>query len=658
MKLAEQDKVVKKNTLQVESTFKIDDSPIAYEVLFDRLYSNRIKAIVRELGANAYDAHLEAGIPWKPFEVNIPNSFNPIFSIKDFGKGIPPEQFNDVYTTVFKSTKSTSDEFVGCYGLGSKTPLSYSNQFTVENCYNGKKYLHTCFKNSKNKPCVELVHECDTEESGLKISIPVKREDFYNFHNEVHKVFAAFDVPPTLNSGAITKVSKEFIFEFDGVKVNKYSGSYNAIKMGNIIYESGGDFEDVNSPYQTKVLIEAPIGSVDVVPSREKVRMSDRTTAFIKKVKEEVQKNVDKELAALEDPNLSKFKNYKKKKEFIKGLSYSYGSPYRASEYFDIKDIAGDIKLKSIGWGSKAVRTYDSGASINLDNNMAFLYSEKELKNTHLLAYHKSLADGYSYYYILNDVSKEKLLKTLLNEEDIVDIKEAVKPPKREPQKRVNNCTVIDVHTGSPNRRGCVFDDSSEIIYVKEEDIRSYNSLVVKFRRLDNIFGIYALTDKQLERFKVKDLKGKHLQDVLNEYIIANKENYLSYLIYRESRYNSVSVLYETPEIIKTMGATKILRMIEAKDTFSKDTTYSIESDMSKLNQAFTVVSKKDVHAHHEDVEKLHAEAASIANEAKKESEEVYKKYPMLSMISNMTLTDERKKYVIDYINLVNKKDN
>ncbi len=57
--------------------FNIKTTAKAFEILSSGIYSNPIHAIVRELSANAYDAHVAAGTTNVPFEITLPSALSP-----------------------------------------------------------------------------------------------------------------------------------------------------------------------------------------------------------------------------------------------------------------------------------------------------------------------------------------------------------------------------------------------------------------------------------------------------------------------------------------------------------------------------------------------------------------------------------------------------
>src|SRR5271157_2804432 len=92
--------------------FQITASKIAFNILSSGLYSNKIGACIRELSCNAYDAHVEAGKKDVPFEIHLPSSFEPWFSVKDYGVGLSHEGILGLYTTYFSSSRNDSNEYV------------------------------------------------------------------------------------------------------------------------------------------------------------------------------------------------------------------------------------------------------------------------------------------------------------------------------------------------------------------------------------------------------------------------------------------------------------------------------------------------------------------------------------------------------------------
>ena len=135
---APQNEAVMSNVGEI-GEFRIRNSAKAFSILSSGLYANKVRAVIRELSCNAVDSHVAAGRADTPFDVHLPNALEPHFSIRDYGTGLSHDQVTQIYTTYFESTKTNSNAFIGALGLGSKSPFSYTDNFTVTAIQNGKQ---------------------------------------------------------------------------------------------------------------------------------------------------------------------------------------------------------------------------------------------------------------------------------------------------------------------------------------------------------------------------------------------------------------------------------------------------------------------------------------------------------------------------------------
>ena len=91
MKVQAHGAVIKSSSDFESNSFRIAASPHAFRVLSSGLYSNKIRAVIREISCNAWDSHVEAGVADVPFKVTLPNRLSPTFSVRDFGVGLSLE---------------------------------------------------------------------------------------------------------------------------------------------------------------------------------------------------------------------------------------------------------------------------------------------------------------------------------------------------------------------------------------------------------------------------------------------------------------------------------------------------------------------------------------------------------------------------------------
>ena len=155
-------------------------------------YSNTRLAVVREISANALDANLEANSSRK-IEVKLPTSMNPTFSVRDFGGGLSKEDVFGLYSKYGKSTKRTSNNYIGAFGIGKFAPLSYGDNFTCVSYHGGMKRSYNVFVNEDDDTkIVQLHEEPSNEPNGLCIEVAVSEGDIGEFKNITQKFFKFF----------------------------------------------------------------------------------------------------------------------------------------------------------------------------------------------------------------------------------------------------------------------------------------------------------------------------------------------------------------------------------------------------------------------------------------------------------------------------------
>jgi HSP90 family molecular chaperone len=91
MKLDQDPRTFESNTANSKSAFTIAASSKAFQILSNQLYTDKPRAILRELSTNALDAHIAAGKADVPFEVQLPTTWDSTLIVKDFGTGMSPE---------------------------------------------------------------------------------------------------------------------------------------------------------------------------------------------------------------------------------------------------------------------------------------------------------------------------------------------------------------------------------------------------------------------------------------------------------------------------------------------------------------------------------------------------------------------------------------
>lgn len=310
MKIAEETNTIVRSGEFKEQGFTIKASAKAFAILSEGLYSDKVLAIVRELSTNAYDSHVMAGTQNKPFTIHLPNTLEKYFSIRDYGVGLSKDDIFNVYTKYFESDKTDSNDYVGCLGLGSKSPFSYTDSFTVVSFYNGKKFTYNAYINEEQLPTIALMNEQKTDEdNGLEVIVNVKQQDIYEFCNKAELIYKYFDCPINITGSAVTINKPKYEFKttrFGAVKRDRWGSSDIYGIMGNVAYKI--DLNKLDHQIRNTFMslgsfnIFLKIGEVEITASREAISYTKGTIQSLNKifkdVEAELRKYVDDKLAS------------------------------------------------------------------------------------------------------------------------------------------------------------------------------------------------------------------------------------------------------------------------------------------------------------------------------------------------------------------------
>ena len=261
-------------------------------ILRDKLYSDKIGAFVREYSTNAYDAHVEAGIPERPIKLTIPGRFDPTFVVRDFGAGLTTEEVYQVFCQYGRSTKRDSNNVIGQLGLGCKSAFAYTDSFTIISYCNNIKSTYVAYIDETGVGKINKLEQVPTNETGLEIRIAVKATDIPTVQDRANKLFPYFNPLPDININ-LNKVEYAVVTqssnpeEFWGVRTT--AGNPIAI-MGNIPYpidpsQISSLDENGKELLQCNLDIRFSIGDLSISASREALEYTERTKqAIIKRL--------------------------------------------------------------------------------------------------------------------------------------------------------------------------------------------------------------------------------------------------------------------------------------------------------------------------------------------------------------------------------------
>lgn len=257
-------------------------------LLSSNLYSNPERSFLREIVSNGWDSEVEAGTTDMPVIVKIDTNS---VSIRDYGTGISPERFREIYCGIGSSTKRDSNDYIGGFGIGKFSALACSNTVYITSYYNGVASLYIMVKEG-NSITFNLASEDKTDErNGVEVLIntpdPKSFVDelsyltfFPNIYIDYGSNLRSFDIN-------INKVKK---------KSFKYFAYANApishkILLGNVLYPLDldkfyGDGEITDFLIQIKdsgVVLKFDVGELEITPNRENVIYTESSIKLIKK---------------------------------------------------------------------------------------------------------------------------------------------------------------------------------------------------------------------------------------------------------------------------------------------------------------------------------------------------------------------------------------
>jgi hypothetical protein len=307
----------------VQMGISIEDMPHIMNLLTD-IYSEPEHAALREYSTNAYDAQVEAGVT-RPIEVTLPTRLSPFLRIKDFGVGMDKDTIERVYSQYGRSTKRESNDFNGMLGIGGKSALTYTDQFTVISRKDGHTIQVSVSRAESGAGVMQIVtdtlnegkHPDFSKPSGTEIIIPAKLPN--SFDSWANHLFGFWKPGTVLVNGEAPAQRKHLALvgepgEGKDGDVWIIDGSQSYVVMGNVPYKaevrhdlpSGYDYVSRSYHEDCAVAVFAPIGAVNFPPSREEV-MTDRKTQEAIRAFESViaaskrgavQRNIDAETTA------------------------------------------------------------------------------------------------------------------------------------------------------------------------------------------------------------------------------------------------------------------------------------------------------------------------------------------------------------------------
>ena len=309
-----------------------------------KLYSQPARAALREYLANGIDAHVEAGGKLPAIEVTLPSHDKRVLAIRDYGNGMSEENFSNILRRYGASTKRHSNKLTGGFGLGAKAGFALTDSFHMTSYQNGQRIKVRIFKIAGGKGFIEVIERSSTaERDGLlvEVDVPVGNLEELSYEKLVNdKFFAAYhDAEITVmaedkvsrngwgtSNYAMKQVPIEEVslhnpenyetLEYGGSVigwVGKHHARNTPVRaiVGRVSYEikrdannngraysaySANTYSEKFGPamvnlnkFEREVILNLPIGSVDLPSSREEITYSERSLKTIVAVSSSLQ---------------------------------------------------------------------------------------------------------------------------------------------------------------------------------------------------------------------------------------------------------------------------------------------------------------------------------------------------------------------------------
>ena len=295
------------------------------------LYSDPIGSIVREVTSNCYDAHREKDLKIRKIidleNDDDPNWFHPstkkpqiefqeenillgvgnAFLFRDFGVGLSKQRVEEIYTLFGNSTKRGDNNQIGGFGIGAKSPFSYTDNFYIMSNHNGKTFSYMLYRGNDAFHMDLLKEGVTTELNSTQVIVPLDKDMSYR---DIRRFASA--------------INNQLMYFSDLEFINIHEGTGKEVKLATIDYEdddmvidlsqqSNSDTDELHlmvgrvryplnfaqlddsmlwNSERIPCAIKFDVGELDLVPSREAVRYTDRTKAALVEKIFKLQKNL------------------------------------------------------------------------------------------------------------------------------------------------------------------------------------------------------------------------------------------------------------------------------------------------------------------------------------------------------------------------------
>ncbi len=300
---------IKQNKVSIDQA----NTDFIVTILSSNLYSSPLESFLRETVSNAWDSHVEAGVEtpvilFLGLDV-VSNKY--YCSIQDYGVGISPERFDQIYRNIGSSTKRETNEQIGGFGIGRFSALAYSNTVYINTIYDGIKYEYLMYKDG-NSISIDLLGTSETgQHNGTEVKVFLNEPEHYsgsykelnNFMQAIETQLCYFEnlwlatnierIENEVETFNELKIKKFEHFNVNDVHYNSYNKYFSYSRkprvnllLGKVIYPL--NFEILGYDKYDYELLKLPItlkfdiGTLPVTPNREEIIYNTKSISIIK----------------------------------------------------------------------------------------------------------------------------------------------------------------------------------------------------------------------------------------------------------------------------------------------------------------------------------------------------------------------------------------
>jgi hypothetical protein len=550
-------------------------------------------------------------------------------------------------------------EVTGTLGLGSKSPLSLVDSFTVNSFFNQEKRTYIVEFGEDGIPKINAVGVPieTTEKNGLEIQFPVKTSEIYEFERAANDVLKYFEIKPRINLS--DKLTYDIIEKGSCWELTNY-GNFRVV-MGNVCYPINQEKMSRHLAIADTFIFKMPIivklknKEVDFVPSRESLAYTKRTVEVMKNYIELIHKEILEKIQAAIDACANtvdaKIKLIELASHYkISSLTLEYkGRKIDCERYYsfpsgvEVRKVYSKYSYKVNGEVVKTHRVY----TLNFQQKATLV--EKNVNAGHIRTLNEHLSKNSNdniYIVEFQDPSKKKELLDGLCLDSIplfTDVFQLIKAPNgKRTLNKVGNAIRYSLNRYLKDNINLDLTKTSGVFvpYIN-------NEIRFEFNGVKHVIALYTLNTILHHLRCISQLNEIYLVNSLNIKSFEASKNWTTFSKYLENIFNKYKNIKGIGSEFKNLSYTKSWNLFKNRDIQDKMMVDFInnQSEVTEIN-----LQLKNLRDY------FNIKAENYVDLSKIEIE-LFKKYPLLAVIMTRTYNTLDKSYVDELVYYINSKN-